>query len=78
MLFQIIDISTDGVTNFGVNVTAAADQAIADGIYQINCLAVELDISTICTWLRGPNSFARAASSFAVTPRARVPRVPES
>nr|WP_283949548.1 DUF1194 domain-containing protein [Limobrevibacterium gyesilva] len=60
---QVIDVSTDGEGNTGVNQVTAANSAIANGIEQVNCLGIGPDAN--CNFVRGAGSFSESAASFA-------------
>jgi S-formylglutathione hydrolase FrmB len=59
---QIIDVSTDGVGNQGINQVTAANNAIAAGIEQVNCLGV--GPSANCNFEAGVGSFEVLAANF--------------
>lgn len=58
----IIDISTDGVATTGADPLTAANNAIAAGIDQVNCLGVG---AGLCGFIAGTDSFSVTATSFA-------------
>ena len=60
---QVIDVSTDGDGNTGVNQITAANAAVAAGIDDVNCLGIGRAAN--CNFSRGSNSFSLAAASFA-------------
>jgi Protein of unknown function (DUF1194)/PEP-CTERM motif len=62
-LRQIIDVSTDGVSNTGQNDVTAAANAVAAGIEQVNCLGV--GGSANCNFIAGTGSFSINAANFA-------------
>ena len=62
-LRQIIDVSTDGVSNTGQNDVTAAANAVAAGIEQVNCLGV--GGAANCNFIAGTGSFSINAASFA-------------
>lgn len=60
---SLIDISTDGINTVGGSPVTAANNAVAAGIDQVNCLGV--GGSANCGFIAGTGSFAVAANSFA-------------
>lgn len=58
----VIDISTDGQNNTGSNPTTAANNAIAAGIDQVNCLGIGAGAN--CGFIAGVGSFSLAATDF--------------
>lgn len=60
---QVIDVSTDGSGNTGINQVTAATNAIAAGVDTINCIGVGPFAS--CNFEMGTNSFEVLADSFA-------------
>jgi hypothetical protein len=62
-LRQIIDVSTDGVSNTGQNDVTAAANAVAAGIEQVNCLGVGGMAN--CNFIAGTGSFSINAANFA-------------
>ncbi len=60
---QVIDVSTDGFGNSGINQVTARDNALAAGIEQINGLLVGSSASS--TFVGGTGSFSIAADTFA-------------
>lgn len=58
----VIDISTDGQNNTGSNPTTAANNAIAAGIDQVNCLGIGGGAN--CSFIAGVGSFSLAATDF--------------
>ena len=59
---QVIDVSTDGDGNTGVNQITAANAAVAAGIDDVNCLGI--GPAANCNFSRGSNSFSLAVASF--------------
>jgi hypothetical protein len=59
----IIDVSTDGVHNFGLDPYLAAPAAVAAGVDQINCLGVGSSFD--CGFISGAGSFFVSAPTFA-------------
>jgi hypothetical protein len=57
----VIDVSTDGVTNLGVDEIVAANQAIAAGIDQVNVLCIA-GAGAECLFNRGVGSFVVPAT----------------
>jgi hypothetical protein len=62
-LRQIIDVSTDGVSNTGQNDVTAAANAVAAGIEQVNCLGV--GGAANCNFIAGTGAFSINAANFA-------------
>jgi hypothetical protein len=60
---QVIDVSTDGVGNTGINQVTAANNAIAAGIEQVNCVGV--GGSANCNFIAGTGAFALNVANFA-------------
>lgn len=59
---KVIDISTDGSGNSGTNQVTAANNAIAAGVDQVNCLGVGSGAN--CNFAAGTGSFSVTVSSF--------------
>ena len=59
---QVIDISTDGANNTGVNPVTAANAAVAAGIEQVNCLGIGDGAN--CNFIAGAGSFSESAANF--------------
>jgi len=59
----VIDVSTDGVNNVGINPTTASTNALAAGVSQVNCLAI--GNASGCLW-NPASSLDFAATSFSV------------
>jgi len=59
----VIDVSTDGVNNVGINPTTASTNALAAGVSQVNCLAI--GNASGCRW-NPASSLDFAATSFSV------------
>lgn len=59
---KVIDISTDGFGNSGTNQVTAANNAIAAGVDQVNCLGV--GGSANCNFAAGTGAFSINVSSF--------------
>jgi hypothetical protein len=62
-LRQIIDVSTDGVSNTGQSDVTAAVNAVAAGIEQVNCLGI--GGAANCNFIAGTGSFSINAADFA-------------
>jgi len=62
-LRQIIDVSTDGVSNTGQNDVTAAANAVAAGIEQVNCLGG--GGAANCNFIAGTGAFSINAANFA-------------
>ncbi|HET8575964.1 MAG TPA: DUF1194 domain-containing protein [Methylomirabilota bacterium] len=62
-LRQVIDVSTDGVGNVGINQVVAANAAVAAGIEQVNCLGVGAGAN--CNFEAGVGAFELTVASFA-------------
>jgi hypothetical protein len=60
---QLIDVSTDGVGNQGIDQVTAANNAVAAGIEQVNCLGVGGGAN--CNFAAGTGSFSINVGSFA-------------
>jgi hypothetical protein len=60
---QIIDVSTDGINNVGVDPITAANNAVAAGIEQVNCLGIGGGAN--CSFIAGTGSFSINAPNFA-------------
>jgi hypothetical protein len=58
----IIDVSTDGENNVGQAPGTAADNAIAAGINEVNCLGI--GGAADCSFIRGTGSFSINAADF--------------
>ena len=58
----LIDASTDGFGNTGINQVTAAANAVASGVDQVNCLGV--GPSANCNFVAGTDAFAVTADSF--------------
>jgi hypothetical protein len=65
---KVIDVSTDGFNNTGVDPVTAANAAVAGGIDQVNCLGV--GGSADCSFIAGAGSFSINAANFAEFERA--------
>ena len=59
---QVIDVSTDGFNNTGIDPDTAATAVVATGIEQVNCLGI--GTSADCSFIRGAGSFSITASTF--------------
>jgi len=64
---QVIDVSTDGSNNIGLNPSTARTNALAAGIDQINALGVGSGVTaaSLQTFVGGTDSFYDTAASFA-------------
>ena len=62
-LRQVIDVSTDGVSNTGQNDVTAANNAVTAGIEQVNCLGI--GGAANCNFIAGAGSFSINAANFA-------------
>lgn len=78
---KLIDVSTDGFSNFGADPVTAATNAVAGGINQVNCLGIGAGAN--CNFIAGTGSFSLSSSTFAdfqsvlTTKLARELEVPE-
>lgn len=63
---QVIDVSTDGQNNTGLNPTTARNNALAAGIDQINALGIGSGVTaaSLQTFIGGTGSFYDTATSF--------------
>lgn len=59
---EIIDVSTDGANNFGVDPVTAALNAVAGGVDQVNCIGI--GGAANCGFIAGAGSFTLSADSF--------------
>jgi hypothetical protein len=59
---QVIDVSTDGIGNVGINQVTAANNAITAGIEQVNCIGV--GGSANCNFIAGTGAFAVDVSDY--------------
>lgn len=60
---QVIDVSTDGDGNVGVNQVTASNAAVAAGIEEVNCLGIGAGAN--CNFNRGTGSFSITVANFA-------------